>query len=141
MEGENALKKIFYSVITAFLIVVCVYSFGLYKDKQLPRDMKNEINPNESIAEKNPLKEGENEDFAENADTAANSTNVTKYILKYYNGKSVLICRDSGGVRTETEIADINFDYLTETDKKLLNEGIMLDSLEDVYKLIEDYSS
>lgn len=135
------MKKIFYSVIAIFVIVVCVYSFSPYEDKPLPRDMKNEINPNESIAEKNPLKEGENEDSSENADAAANSTNVTKYILKYYNGKSVLICRDSGGIRSETEIADINFDYLTETDKKLLSEGITLDSLEDVYKLIEDYSS
>ncbi len=136
------MKKIFRSAMTVFLVVISAYFLNLYADKLCRREQNPEIKSNESIADKNPSEYGKYANLTDNAeDAAANSANVTKYILKYYNGKSVLICHDGSRVRSETEVPDINFDYLTETDKKLLREGIILDSLEAVYKLIEDYSS
>lgn len=136
------MKKFFRSAVAVFLAVISVYFLNLYVDKLHRREQNSEIKSNESIASENSAEDGKYANLAENTeDAAANSANVTKYILKYYNGKSVLICHDGGMVRSETEVPDINFDYLTETDKKLLREGIMLDSLEAAYKLIEDYSS
>lgn len=79
----------------------------------------------------------------EPAHTPANTDTqrVTKYILKYDKKGVVLISCFDNGKQTVSSIPDININYLTEMDRKSLEKGIELKSEEELYKLIEDYSS
>ncbi len=71
----------------------------------------------------------------------ANARRVEKYVLKSENDKIVLICKYTDGEESKSEVPAIEPDYLTDLDREHLAQGIELDSTEEVYKLIEDYSS
>ena len=66
-----------------------------------------------------------------------------KYILKYYEdtNKINLIIKYKDGSQIISPIETINPDYLTDEDIQSLKKGIELSSKEDMFILIEDYSS
>ncbi len=75
------------------------------------------------------------------ADEKDESSTVTKYILKY-DGKNVILSIISpGGSETEHKIEKINARYLTDYDINLLKEGIELSDDDELYKILEDFSS
>ena len=137
-------KFTMYAVFCAAAAVIVL--FALWTQK--PENNSPEKNISRSVSERNDTA-SENakaaaqpkEDTEENIPAATNIPHIKKYILKYVNGDVVLICRDENGNTTERKIDGINIDYLTGTDKEYLKKGIELDTAEQVYKLIEDYTS
>lgn len=66
---------------------------------------------------------------------------VTKYILKY-DGKNVLLITVlPDGTQTKHKADKIDVRYLTEYDINQLSQGIEVQSEDELYKLIEDFSS
>lgn len=128
---------------TAAAVIVL---FALWTQK--PENNSPEKNISRSVSERNDTA-SENakaaarpkEDTEENIPAGTNILHIKKYILKYVNGDVVLICRDENGNTTKRKVDGINVDYLTDTDKEYLEKGIELDTAEQVYKLIEDYTS
>ena len=66
---------------------------------------------------------------------------VTKYILKYDENGIYSITDYPGGEIVIKKVDNINSKYLTESDIEKLKKGIETDSLDEMYKLIEDYTS
>ena len=66
-----------------------------------------------------------------------------KYILKYAENENAvyLITKKTDGTEIISPVESINPFYLTDEDLSLLKEGIELTKREDMYILIEDYSS
>ena len=71
-----------------------------------------------------------------NAETVVTSEKT--YVLKEYNGK---IASFYYGEETPIEIFDVSVDGFGEYDKQALNEGIKAYNIEELNKLIEDYTS
>lgn len=66
-----------------------------------------------------------------------------KYILQYseQNNSVILITKKTDGTEIISEVDSINPYYLTDEDIKALTAGIELTSREDMFILIEDFSS
>ena len=82
----------------------------------------------------------ESVDDAESMPASTTIPKTQKYILKFDGSKVILTCYENGK-ENSSPIPDINIDYLTEIDRKHLFDGIELERKEDVFKLIEDFSS
>lgn len=59
------------------------------------------------------------------------------YILTEYNGRLAVFIEGQDGPYT---LIDTEYDSLPEADKKRLREGIEVNSTEELYRLIEDFS-
>ncbi len=136
-------KNVMYTLISLSVFVCAVFYTS---NVQSPAPKRQNAKPERDFAyakdsKTEPEYKNTSEDENENINVGVSVPHVTKYILKYYNNKVMLICEYSNGKKTESEVTEINVNYLTETDKKSLSDGIVLKNSEEVYKLIEDYSS
>lgn len=84
---------------------------------------------------------GENPETAQEVSMPNSPTE--KYILQYnrQNDSVVLITKKADGTEIISEVDSINPYYLTDEDIKALTAGIELTSREDMFILIEDFSS
>lgn len=84
---------------------------------------------------------GENPETAQEVSMPNSPTE--KYILRYnrQNDSVVLITKKADGTEIISEVDSINPYYLTDEDIKALTAGIELTSREDMFILIEDFSS
>ena len=137
-------KNGFYLVLMCFTITVtafvCLSRYDTVKapdTDEPPTDIIIRSKEVEPVPEDAEIKDAEPENISASTDSAR----VTKYILKYDENEVVLICIFANGKKTESTMPDINIDYLTEIDREQLISGIELTDEEELYKLIEDYSS
>lgn len=131
-----------YTAIFSFLIVITAF-VCLNTQNNIIRHNDEIKSPEIMIEQENDNSEVNDAETAkhENAPVNAALHTKTKYILKYDNGEVVLLTVYENGKKKSSPITTINIDYLTEIDRKSLTEGIELESMEDVFKIIEDFSS
>lgn len=127
-------------VLTAALLTLRVQSPG---EAQMGTDLKSAQN---LPAKENPQKKAPPKSSSDDASPGAapadtKARRVTKYILKCNNNKVYLICEYSSGETAQKELSAVKPRYLTDIDRARLESGIELYSAEEVYKLLEDYSS
>ncbi len=93
-------------------------------------------------AAKAPLPEKTSPD-TETIEAATPGSETAMYILKYNTETDtvLLITKKSDGTELISPVESINTTYLTESDIEALTKGIELTSREDMFILIEDYSS
>ena len=70
---------------------------------------------------------------------AAAEEQAGKYVVRAYNGKIALF--ESGTASTPIIETDIEVSALRAYDRRLLEDGIEVDSYEDVLRLFEDFGS
>lgn len=133
----NKNKKYLFAAALLFTFAAFCVSAGFFPETRHQKDNKR---PNTVQSEKAPSETPKSE-TPQNISADAAAVYVTKYILKYYDGKVWLISEYNNQKTTRDEIEEIDVTYLTETDINLLENGITLNSAESVYRLIEDYSS
>ncbi len=85
--------------------------------------------------------EKKNDKTAKNVSTENSETEV--YILRYNSdsNKVELVTKKADGTEIVSNVNNINPFYLTEEDMAKLAEGIVVTSREDMFILIEDFSS
>lgn len=66
---------------------------------------------------------------------AATTSNNTKYLVKYSGGNVVLFENEEIIERFDS----VNFEVLPTEDKLLLEDGVVVSSIADAHRLIEDY--
>lgn len=81
----------------------------------------------------------ENIDNIENKVLNANSNSESYYIIKNLNGYIVVYEIDENNSEELIESTGIAVEYLTETDKIHLNEGIKVFGKENLNKVLEDF--
>ncbi len=93
------------------------------------------------VADNLPRVKNENENTAKNVSTQNSETEV--YILRYNpdSKKVELVTKKTDGTEIVSNVNNINPFYLTEEDMKKLTEGIVVTTREDMFILIEDFSS
>lgn len=67
--------------------------------------------------------------------------NPNYYFVQNKDGYIVVYKIDESGKKVLYEETDISISTLSETDKEKLNKGILAKSQEELYRIIEDYSS
>lgn len=67
--------------------------------------------------------------------------NPNYFIIQNKDGYIAVYKINEAGEKELYEVTDISISTLSEMDKKKLDEGIIAKSLEELYKIIEDYSS
>ncbi len=92
---------------------------GIYRPLKRPQDLKEAFSATEEIPAGNKC------DYL----IISEGTLVNLYVL------------NPDGSQTFRQILDINKNSLTEADRTLLNQGIILDTHEEVWSLLEDYTS
>ncbi len=114
---------------------ICAGSFlgNMYAKKQY----KNEIVKKESVQEKNK------EDIPEAKSVSVENSPTEKYILKYNEETDTvyLVTQKTDGTRIISPVESIKPFYLTAEDISALTVGIELTNREDMFILIEDFSS
>ena len=63
------------------------------------------------------------------------TSNNSKYLVKYSSGEVVLFENE----KIIEKFDDVNFEILPTEDKLLLEDGIVVSSIADAHRLIEDY--
>lgn len=115
----------------AAIVTVCLILPSGQKGEIHSQETRNSPENSQNIAKNHTAK----------ADEKDESATVTKYILKY-DGKNVILSIISpGGAETEHKIEKIDVRYLTDYDINLLKQGIELSGDDELYKILEDFSS
>lgn len=138
--------KKFEVYLAIFVTILTVSAFSILNNQNLSKPPKTKITAPEveNLTQKN-LQKGDDAIFdtdeIENTPANINITKTKKYILKYQDGKVLLISQYENGEENITPVSEINAEYLTETDLENLKNGIELSTEEELYKILEDYSS
>ena len=128
--------KIYLSI---FLLFIIISAFAFLNHTEIKKESETKIfEPIITNEEKNTEILTE-EPLNEPANTKTNE--IEKYIIKTENETCVLITKFENGQETKSPMPDVNANYLTEIDREQLKKGIELNTKEELYKLIEDYSS
>ena len=128
--------KIYLSI---FLLFIIISAFAFLNHTEIKKESETKIfEPIITNEEKNTEILTE-EPLNEPANTKTNE--MEKYIIKTENEACVLITKFENGQETKSPMPDVNANYLTEIDREQLKKGIELNTKEELYKLIEDYSS
>ena len=121
------------SICSAVCICAGIFGGNMYAKKQY----KNEI------VKKEPEQEKNKEDIPEAKSVSVENSPTEKYILKYNEETDTvyLVTQKTDGTRIISPVESINPFYLTAEDISALTVGIELTSREDMFILIEDFSS
>ncbi len=139
---KTVISSIFFSLCLVLAMVVCGSIGYIWAKSKAPQ--KSDANVYENIQNDGiyaPLKrpEGLREAFA---DTQNVSVEVKEdYLVISENGMVNLYVIGDDGSKTFDQILEIDKNALTPNDQKLLSQGIILDTKEDLLSLIEDYTS
>ena len=129
-----------YSAVFLLLVIISTFAFLNHKDEEKTDEIKIskpeiisqvKLENNIEIAEEEPL----------NTPASTQTNRIEKYIIKCEEEDCVLITRFENGKETKSPMPDIDVTYLTEMDREQLAKGIELYTEEELFKLIEDYSS
>lgn len=128
------------SIFATFLLFIGVFSFSMMgylsgarasRQKNAPPPVmavqKHEI-PDVFTASNNTMPENIVKDFTR-----------TSYVLRENEGRLALFIKYSNGDEQIHSDYDISVNLLPESDRKSLEKGIELDSLNDALQLVEDY--
>jgi len=85
-------------------------------------------------------KNSQSDSTASNANTA-NASKKVKYILKIYNNKPTIFDYTNNKIGDIQSIINMDINALSKSDKALLEKGIVINSEEELAKVLEDYSS
>lgn len=145
---EKSLKKriissVFFALCLVLGMVICG-SFGyMWAKNKAPQksDAQSREKPIQNDGIYAPLKrpEGLREAFADSQNITIE--NKDDYLVIAEAGLVTLYVIGVDGNKTFEQILEIDKNSLTENDQKLLSQGIILDTREDLLSLIEDYSS
>ena len=98
-----------------------------------------------TVYDTNPEKFSKGKDAPEFEHPAATLTKskTDKYILRYNPETAgvMVITQKTDGSEIHTEVDEVNTFFLTDEDIKNLTEGIEVDTKEELFMLIEDFSS
>lgn len=150
---KNLTKLVIGLIFAVFAAAICISVFvGLSGSKISERD-KDDL-PDSDIglsAQSDSIQRVGEQNKDSNADKKSETNaidspgteqkRVTKYILKYDGNGIYSITDYPGGETVSKRVDNINPKYLTESDIEKLKKGIETDSLDEMYKLIEDFSS
>lgn len=150
---KNLTKLVIGLIFAVFAAAICISVFvGLSGSKISERD-KDDL-PDSDIglsAQSDSIQRFGEQNKDSNADKKSETNaidspgteqkRVTKYILKYDENGIYSITDYPGGETVSKRVDNINPKYLTESDIEKLKKGIETDSLDEMYKLIEDFSS
>lgn len=126
------MKKILVAIIIIFLIFLALICFKIFQNN-------NSKNETEDVVKKSDVIEvNQKEIYKKEENNTQNVEETTKYIIK--SGENFIeVYENKNNTNTLIEITEIPLDYLTEEDKETLNEGIEVNSKEDIKKVLEDY--
>lgn len=117
------------------LIGLCLISLSLFSYKETEKD--DEFRIYTKYYEKKDASSPDTENVS------VDNSPTEKYILKYDTSSEsiILITQKENGTEFSTTVENINPYFLTEEDIDTLTYGIELSSKEDMFRLIEDFSS
>jgi len=123
--------------------VVCVLVFSAFAVVGFINNTADESAPKEKNTASVPNASPVEQRAEQAAEAGSHSADIEKYILKYEEteNKVVLITLYTDKSHIISHIKSINPALLTAEDTMRLKEGIELFSKEEMYLLIEDYSS
>ena len=127
-------KILFFAIIVTSAVLFASVGFMVSKNpsKKVGEDI---------VADNLPRAKVQKEDTTKNVSTTNSETEV--YILRYNpdSQKVELVTKKADGTEIVSNVNSINPFYLTEEDIKKLTEGIFVTTREDMFILIEDFSS
>lgn len=135
---ENTMTKLSKTVILiSICCVLCICAGFFWTNMYAEKQYKNEI------AKKEPVQKKNKEDIPEAKSVSVDNSPTEKYILKYNKETDTvyLVTQKTDGTRIISPVESIKPFYLTAEDISALTSGIELTSREDMFILIEDFSS
>ncbi len=144
---EKSFKKaivssVFFALCLVLAMIVCASLGYIWAKSKAPQN--NDAKESQNIQNAGiytPLKrpEGLREAFA--ASQNIESQDRDDYLVIAEAGLVNLYVIGPDGNKTFEKILEIDKNSLTENDQKLLTQGIILDTQEDLFSLLEDYTS
>ncbi len=129
-------SKLIITILICTAVGVCLALTLLFT--KLSEDKRSEItqNPEQQLEAPAPAE-------PQTAEASMQSSETEKYILKYNieNDTVYLITKKTDGTEIISPVESINPFYLTDEDLEALSAGIELTQREDMFILIEDFSS
>lgn len=139
---KTIISSVFFSLCLVLAMVICGSLGYIWAKNKAPRSGDAKITENiQNDGIYAPLKrpEGLREAFADSQ--AIILENKDDYLVIKENGLVNLYVIGIDGNKTFEQILEIDANSLTANDRKLLTQGIILDTREDLVSLLEDYTS
>ncbi len=146
---EKSIKKtiissVFFALCLVLAMIICGSLGYIWAKSKAPQKNDAHVHPKnvQSDGIYAPLKrpEGLREAFAASQSIIESETK-DDYLVIAQNGLVNLYVINSDGNKTFEKILEIDKNALTPNDQKLLTQGIILDTREDLLSLLEDYTS
>ncbi len=140
---KTIISSVFFALCLVLTMVICGSLGYIWAKNKAPRSSDaNKVTENiQNDGIYAPLKrpEGLREAFADSQ--AIILENKDDYLVIKENGLVNLYVIGTDGNKTFEQILEIDTNSLTPNDRKLLTQGIILDTREDLVSLLEDYTS